>query len=207
MPVETQSKQRSRPVYDSLAEHYDRAMKPLERFLFARLRPRLFQDLPAGGRLLEVGAGTGANFSLYPRDARGAASELSFEMLDRARVKERPRGLSLVCCAAEELPFADATFDAAIVALVFCSVTSPARAFAEMRRVVRRGGAIRLLEHVRPRGAFGHVFDALSLLTVPLCDDHFNRRTAREAHRAGLRIERIERRALGIINLISCRVP
>ena len=206
MPI-IQPEQRPRPVYDSLAEHYDRAMQPLERFLFARLRPRLFENLPERARLLEVGAGTGANFCFYPRDVRGAAGEPSYEMLTKARAKERPRGVALLACAAEKLPFADSSFDAAIASLVFCSLASPPEAFAELRRVVRPGGAVRLLEHVRPRGLLGFVFDAVNLLTVPLCDDHFNRRTAREAERAGLRIEHIERRALGIINLIACRVP
>lgn len=202
------SSSRSRPpVYDSLAAHYDGAMRPLERFLLARLRPRLFQHLPEDARILEVGAGTGANFPFYPQGARGAAGELSLAMIDKARAKVRPRGISIVCHRAEELPFADAAFDAAIASLVFCSVASPPQAFAELCRVVRRGGRVSLLEHVRPRGLLGYTFDALNLLTVPLCDDHFNRRTATEAERAGLRIEGIERRAFGIINLISCRVP
>ena len=205
MPVETQSHQR--PVYDSLAGHYDRAMRPLERFLFARLRPRLFRDLPPDTRLLEIGAGTGANFQFYPATITGAACELSREMIEMARAKHRPRRVSFVQCAAERLPFAEHSFDAAIASLVFCSVTPQREAFAELRRVVRPRGTIRLLEHVRPRGILGYVFDALNLITVPLFDDHFNRRTAREAFRAGLRVEHIERRALGIVNLISCRVP
>jgi phosphatidylethanolamine/phosphatidyl-N-methylethanolamine N-methyltransferase len=205
MPVETQMR---RPVvYDSLAGHYDHAMRPLERFLFARLRPRLFQDLPPGARLLEIGAGTGANFQFYPATNIGAACELSREMIDRARMKQKPDGVSFVQCEAEQLPFADNSFDAAIASLVFCSVASQPEAFAELRRVVRPRGTIRLLEHVRPRGILGYVFDALNLITVPLFDDHFNRRTAREASRAGLQIEHIERRALGIVNLISCHVP
>jgi ubiquinone/menaquinone biosynthesis C-methylase UbiE len=111
----------------------------------------------------------------------------------------------LVQARAERLPFADASFDAAFATLVFCSVTSQPEAFAELRRVVRPGGIVVLVEHVRPPGLLGYVFDALSRLTVALIDDHFNRRTAQEAARAGLRIERVERRALGIVNLIVCR--
>jgi len=195
------------PVYDLLAGHYDRAMQPLERFVFARLRPHLFRDLPPDARLLEIGAGTGANFQFYPATATGAACELSREMIEIGRAKQKPCGISFVQCEAERLPFADHSFDVAIASLVFCSVASQPEAFAELRRVVRPRGTIRLLEHVRPRGILGYVFDALNLITVPLFDDHFNRRTAREAFRAGLRIERIERRALGIVNLISCRVP
>ncbi|HUQ34132.1 MAG TPA: hypothetical protein VM095_18570, partial [Pyrinomonadaceae bacterium] len=60
-------------------------------------------------------------------------------------------------------------------------------------------------EHVRPKGLMGYFFDALSVLTVALFDDHFNRRTAQEASRAGLQLISVEPHMLGIINLIVCR--
>lgn len=193
--------------YDRVAPHYDRAMGPLERHVLAHLRADLFARLPAGARLLELGAGTGANFRFYPEGARGVASEPSREMLRRAAGKpRRPAGVRLVQAAAERLPFADAAFDAALVTLVFCSVASPAAAFAELRRVVRPGGAVALLEHVRPPGLLGYLFDALNLLTVPLLEDHFNRRTAEEARRAGLRVETAENHLRGVIQTIVCRV-
>jgi ubiquinone/menaquinone biosynthesis C-methylase UbiE len=106
---------------------------------------------------------------------------------------------------AERLPFADGAFDAALATLVLCSVEAPARCLAELRRVVRAGGRVVLLEHVRPHGALGHAFDALSLLTVPLLGDHFNRRTAEEARRAGLSVERVDSRLRGVVQLIVCR--
>jgi ubiquinone/menaquinone biosynthesis C-methylase UbiE len=196
---------RPRARYDDVAQHYDRAFGPLERWLLARLRAKLFAALPEDARLLEVGAGTGANFSFYPRGTRAAACELSWEMLKRARVKERGAGVRLVQGCAEELPFVDASFDAAVSTLVLCSVTSPQESFAELRRVVRAGGTIALLEHVRPEGLLGYLFDALNVVTVRLFDDHFNRRTAQEARRAGLQVIKVERHALGIINLIICR--
>jgi ubiquinone/menaquinone biosynthesis C-methylase UbiE len=194
------------PVYDRLAAHYDRFVGPLERRLLARLRRRAFAELPARGLLLEVGAGTGANFPLYPREASVAATDVSAEMLRRARQKPCRASLRLVQARAEELPFAGSAFDAALATLVFCSVESPARAFAELRRVVRPGGRVVLVEHVRPAGPLGPVFDALTLLTVPLLEDHFNRRTAAEAARAGLRLLRAEPHALGIFQLIVCEV-
>jgi phosphatidylethanolamine/phosphatidyl-N-methylethanolamine N-methyltransferase len=193
-------------VYDRLAAHYDQFFAPLDRRFLARLRAQTLSALPTKSRILEVGAGTGLNFPFYPRGAHGVASELSCEMLKRARGKERPDRVHLVQTSAEQLPFPDASFDAAFATLVFCSVVSPQKAFAELRRVVRPGGTIALLEHVRPTGLLGFFFDALSLLTVPLFDDHFNRRTADEARRAGLQLVRVEQRALGIINLIVCRV-
>jgi ubiquinone/menaquinone biosynthesis C-methylase UbiE len=188
-----------------LASHYDKAMRPLERSLLSRLRKETFRALPAGGRLLEVGAGTGLNFPYYPQAACGVATELSRAMLAQAQTKTRPVGVHLMQNSAEQLPFRDASFDAACATLVFCSVISPAEAFAELRRVVKPGGTIALLEHVRPHGLLlGLVFDLLNLFTVALLDDHFNRRTSDEARRAGLHVRRVERRALGIINIIVC---
>ena len=70
----------------------------------------------------------------------------------------------------------------------------------------RRPRGVRNLEHVRPEGMLGWLFDALNLITVPLFDDHFNRRTAQDARGSGLFVERVERRACGIVQLILCRV-
>jgi ubiquinone/menaquinone biosynthesis C-methylase UbiE len=195
------------PVYDRLAAHYDRALRPLERLGLRGLRAALLKELPMDSRLLEIGAGTGANFGFYPTRATGVACDPSREMLLRAAAKEgRPAGVCLMQCRAEQLPFADATFEVAIATLVFCSVESPAAAFAELRRVVRPSGRLLLLEHVRPAGLLGPLFDALSCLTVPLCGDHFNRRTAEEARRAGMRLERIESKLFGVVQLIYCSV-
>jgi ubiquinone/menaquinone biosynthesis C-methylase UbiE len=192
-------------VYDRFAPNYDRLIAPLERRLLARLREKTLSALPEESRILEVGAGTGLNFPFYPHGSHGVASELSCEMIKVARGKKRPESVHLVQNNAEQLPFPDASFDAAFATLVFCSLASPQKAFSELRRVVRPHGTVALLEHVRPKGILGWLFDALSILTVALFDDHFNRRTADEAHRAGFELLRVERRMMGIINIIVCR--
>jgi len=194
------------PSYDRWAAHYDRVMRPLERRLIASLRTAAMRETPAGARLLEVGAGTGANFPFYPKGVTATATELSGEMLRQARMKAPPEGVTLVQSPAERLPFADEAFDAALSTLVLCSVESIGAALAEMRRVVRAGGRVVMIEHVRPPGLLGHVFDAVSLVTVPFLEDHFNRRTAEEAARAGLRVLRVEPHALGIVQFIVCEV-
>jgi SAM-dependent methyltransferase len=201
------------PVYDRFADVYERNMRPLERWGLARLRARALAEVATaladsggGRRLLEVGAGTGGNFPFYPAGARAACVEPSREMLLRAASKpERPAGSLLARAYAERLPFSDGAFDAALATLVFCSVESPAGGLRELRRVVRAGGRVVLLEHVRPRGALGYAFDALSVLTVALMDDHFNRRTSEEARRAGLEVLKVENYLLGVVQLIVCR--
>jgi ubiquinone/menaquinone biosynthesis C-methylase UbiE len=188
--------------YDSLASRYDRVMQPIERWFLTRWRAEALAHLPAEGCLLEVGCGSGSNFRFYPRGAHGVATELSGEMLKVAAGKGQLKDVCLVQNNAERMPFQEATFDAAFATLVFCSIASPREAFAELRRVVKPGGRIVLLEHVRPTGLLGPVFDFLSLLTSSLLDDHFNRRTADEAQLAGLSLQRLEKKARGVFNLI-----
>lgn len=193
-------------TYDQFAPQYDAVMRPLERWFLTRLRQQTFNLLPRNARILEVGAGTGRNFVFYPDGTSGVASEPSREMLKIARDRKRPSAVSLIQSRAEELPFKSASFDAAFATLVFCSVVSPGKSLAELRRVVRSGGTILLLEHVRPGGLLGPIFDLINLVTVPLFEDHFNRRTADEARAAGLQVVGVEKSLLGAINLIACRV-
>ena len=193
-------------TYDQIAPHYDAAIRPLDRWFLARLRASALGYVPSAGRILEIGAGTGLNFVFYPKNASGVASEPSTEMLRIASGKARPVKVSLIQSCGEQLPFADNSFDAAFATLVFCSLAHPEQAFAELRRVVKPGGSVILLEHVRPSGLLGPVFDLLNLITVPLFADHFNRRTAADAETSGLELVRVEPKFLGIINLIACRV-
>ena len=193
-------------TYDDIAPHYDKAMRPIDRWFLASLRTRALSRLPACGRILEIGAGTGGNFNLYPLATLAVATEPSTGMLREAAQKKLPPALSLVQSCAERLPFPENSFDAAFATLVFCSLASPAQAFSELRRVVKTDGMIVLLEHVRPEGLLGPVFDLLNLLTEPLFEDHFNRRTAAAAIAAGLKDVTVEKRFLGIINIIAARV-
>ncbi len=161
--------------------------------------------LPAGVRILEVGAGTGLNFQYYPDCKHAMAGELSFRMLEIAARKETAQ-ISLVQTDAESLPFAANSFDAAFATLVFCSIKEPLRAFEELKRVVTGGGRVVFLEHVRPPGILGYAFDVLNIFTMALIEDHFNRRTAELAAQSGLKILEVKQKAFGIVNLIVCEV-
>lgn len=194
-----------KPVYDSFARIYDRAFAPFEKRFLGRWRNETLSLLPKDASILELGSGTGANFKYYPESLLAVSSELSMEMLRVAATKQRFN--LLVEADAQSLPFPENCFDAAFATLVFCSIPKPELAFAEIRRVVRPGGKVVLLEHVRPPGFLGHVFDAASHVTVAFMDDHFNRRTAEIAASAGLAVTEVRSRAAGIVNLIICENP
>lgn len=191
-------------IYDKLAAAYDRAFAPFEHRFLAGWRKETLSYLPNNARILEIGAGTGANFSFYPPVKHAVASEISRKMLVFAR--EKTNSINLVQADAETLPFAGNSFDAAFATLVFCSIPQPENAFAELIRVVKNRGVIILLEHVRPPGFWGFAFDFLSILTVALLEDHFNRQTAKTAEKSGLKILEIREKAFGIVNLIVCEV-
>lgn len=189
-------------VYDKFAKYYDRAFAPLERLGLSRMRREAIELLPTDSVLLEIGCGAGANFEFYPPCSLAVSSELSIGMLHQARPKRFEN--HLIQADAQSLPFGENEFDAAFATLVFCSIPQPETAFAELRRVLRHGGKLVLLEHVRPDGILGPAFDLLNIATVTLADDHFNRRTAETAEAAGFRIVEVRKKLAGVVNLIVC---
>ncbi len=192
-------------TYDPIAERYDRLMLPLERRFLGRWRREALSFLPQNVRILEIGAGTGANFPFYPPSICAVASEVSAGMIGKAR--PLANRINLVQANAESLPFASQSFDAAFATLVFCSLANPRSGFSELRRVVRPNGKIVLLEHVRPNGLLGYAFDAFNVVSMALIEDCFNRRTAELAEQSGLRILELRKKALGAFNLIVCENP
>lgn len=191
-------------IYDKFAANYDKILAPFERRFLARWRRETLSQLPENGRILEIGAGTGANFQFYPPYKQAVAGEISVEMLKLA--KEKTDFIELVQIDAQILAFAENSFDAAFATLVFCSIPNPENAFTELRRVVKPNGRIVLLEHVRPNNLLGYVFDFLNLFTAPLIEDHFNRQTAKLAAESGLKVLEVREKAFGIVNLIVCEV-
>lgn len=103
------------------------------------------------GRVVELGAGNGSNFGHYPVEVSEViAVEPEPYLRERAvqMASKAPVTVKLVDAVADALPFEDGSFDAAVAALVLCSVPDQARALAELHRVVRPGGELRFYEHV-----------------------------------------------------------
>ena len=107
----------------------------------------------AKGRVLEIGSGTGMNFEHYPAGSTVVALEPEPTMLRLARPRAAgaEADISFVRASAEQLPFADGSFDAVVATLVLCSIPRPDAALREANRVLRPGGELRFFEHVRAR--------------------------------------------------------
>jgi ubiquinone/menaquinone biosynthesis C-methylase UbiE len=139
----------------------------------------------ASGVVVEVGAGTGLNFAFYDpaRVKRVLATEPDSAMLAyaRERAEHAPVPITLTQAAVSALPWADATFDSAVVTLVFCSVSDPILGLQEVKRVLKPGGTLFLFEHVRSKAALvAGVQDALVPVTTRLFGNcHWNRDTRR----------------------------
>jgi ubiquinone/menaquinone biosynthesis C-methylase UbiE len=140
---------RQRAVWDRLAPRYDRAMRRTEPLLFGRDgRPWICGQ--ARGDVLEVAIGTGLNLPHYPPGTRLTGVDLSPVMLAAAAKRAADLGMTvdLSEAAAEHLPFDDASFDTVVCTLSLCSVVDDRAAIGEMRRVLRPGGQLLLLDHV-----------------------------------------------------------
>lgn len=159
------------------------------------------QRLLAGtsGRVIEVGAGTGANFAHYPRavtEVLAVEPEAYLRERAAAAAERAPVPVTVVDGVADRLPAVDGSFDAAVASLVLCSVPDAAAALAELRRVLRPGGRLHFWEHVRAEGRAGAGAQRLLDRTVwPAFSGgcHTGRDTAAAIAVAGFAVERLER--------------
>ena len=129
---------------------YDRHMAKVERAGLRALREELVAK--ASGQVLEIGAGTGANLPFYgPAVESLTVTEPEPAMLRRLQRSVRAQApfARVLRAPAEDLPFEDSTFDVAVSTLVLCGVDDQPRALRELRRVLRPGGRLLFLEHVR----------------------------------------------------------
>ena len=148
------------PIYDFL---FDRIFHP------GRVAALKLLDIRPDERILEVGIGTGLNLPLYPPHCRLTGIDLSDKMLEKAQAKIEELGLdnvTLKVMDASALDFADNEFDRALATYVISAVPDPLGVLREMRRVVKPGGVIVILNHFRSQS---RVVGALEDLVSPLC--------------------------------------
>jgi ubiquinone/menaquinone biosynthesis C-methylase UbiE len=146
----------------------------------------------ATGTVLEVGVGTGLNFGLYRDVTALEGIDPDPHMLARARAKaaDLPFPVRLHQTGAEQLPFADGHFDAAVITFTLCTIPDPAAALREVRRVLRDGGRLHLVEHTRSiQPVVAGVQDVLTPLWKKIGGGcHLNRRAIELVRAAGFRV-------------------
>jgi ubiquinone/menaquinone biosynthesis C-methylase UbiE len=173
------------------ARFYDRMMASTEEAGLAEVRSRLLAG--AAGDVLEVGAGTGVNLRHYG-DGVGSLTmtepdESMLRQLERAAARA-DRDATVLRAPAEDLPFDDDTFDTVVSTLVLCGVSDQPRAAREITRVLRPGGRVLFVEHVRssdPRRARQQ--DRLNWLNRAVAGCDCNRPTLQTLRDAGLTID------------------
>jgi ubiquinone/menaquinone biosynthesis C-methylase UbiE len=145
--------------------------------------------------VLDVGAGTGANLPYFRRADRVIATEPDRRMRHQlaARIPAAPCPVELLDAPAESLPHADCSLDAVVFTCVLCSVSDLDRALAEARRVLKPGGTLAALEHVRGTGDLARWQDRITPLWARLIAGcHPNRDTESAIQNAGFTIHEAE---------------
>ena len=159
MSVGVHSQEKEYPLF---ARVYDPVMALPERLLLGNHRAHLAEGL--SGMALDLGSGTGAMFPHFPAELTVHAVEPDPHMRQRAadRAADVETDIELVEAGGEQLPYPNNSFDTAVAAFVLCTVQDLSASLDELARVIRPGGELRFLEHVRARGAAGRLHDALA---------------------------------------------
>lgn len=183
-------------LYDGLCAVMERTgLAPFRRWIAAGAR----------GRTLDVGCGTGRGLRFYGPRTSVVGIDPARDSL--ARAARRVPGSRLVQANAEALPFRDRVFDTVVSSFVFCSVPDPARGLAEVKRVLRPDGQLRMLEHVRSRRRWKAAFqDRVQPLWTRLSGGcRPNRETERFVEASGFVIDRADRLEQADLRRFSAR--
>lgn len=175
---------------------YDRINGGMEKKVFGERRHRLLEA--AQGSVLDVGAGTGANLPYYRMEeiSRLVLLDVGPGMLYRARRKAAEVGIEVEFqeASAEQLPFDDDSFDTVVFTLSLCTIPDPVRALHEARRVLKPGGTLLVLEHVKANDpSLAKWQDRVNPVWKVISSGcHLNRDTRRNVEVAGFVFESVE---------------
>jgi ubiquinone/menaquinone biosynthesis C-methylase UbiE len=206
--IDQRATARTRARYDRNAPFYDLMTRGSERRL-AEPRGQLWKTV-RGPRVLEVGVGTGINLPFYPTHMQITAIDLSPRMLKRARTRANQLGVDVDLreADAQALPFPDASFDTVVATCVFCSVPDPALGLTELRRVLKPGGQLLLLEHVLShRPVIRQCMRLLNPMVVRMMGANIDRETIDTVSKAGFENLLVQDLWLDIFKRIDALTP
>jgi SAM-dependent methyltransferase len=165
----------------------------------------------AEGETLEIGIGRGRSLPFYRPDVRLTGIELSSVALEVAQRRARELGVRAVLQqgdAGATLPYPNDHFDTVVFSFVLCTIPDDRRAVAEAVRVLRPGGRLLLLEHVRsPNRALRAIERLLEPLTLRRMGDHLLREPCDRVLAEGMKIELLERSWFGVLERLVARKP
>jgi ubiquinone/menaquinone biosynthesis C-methylase UbiE len=193
------------------APRYDKQIGFFERRLFGRSH-RPWACSRASGKTLEVAVGTALNLRYYPEDIQLTGLDLSPEMLAiaRRRAAEAGRDIELREGDAHALPFAEDSFDTVVCTYSLCNIPDPQVAVNEMKRVLKPGGKLILVDHIRAAVKPVLWFQkGLEFFTARLEGEHATRRPLEQVKAAGFEIVDRERLApAGVVErLVAVKRP
>lgn len=196
-----------RKRYDRIAPYFEVLEAIVEGLFFKRWRKKLWDQVD-GFHILEVGVGTGKNFPYYPGYARITAVDFSPGMLKQAAsLKERRNtSVDLQLMDAQNLYFADNSFDTVVATFVFCSVPMPIKALKELHRVCKPGGQVILLEHViSSKPPMAWLMKRLNPLVLRLFGANIDRNTVKNVKSCPFVSVHVDEQSGDMLKLITAR--
>lgn len=199
-----------RKAWAKLAPKYDEKIGFFERKMLGE-EHRGWACSQATGETLEVAIGTGLNLPHYPPEVALTGIDLSPEMLALARDRavELDRSVVLQEADAEALPFPDASFDTVVCTYSLCNVPDDSKAIREMQRVLKPGGRLILVDHIR--SAVKPVFwiqKVWEFFSIRIDGDHQTRRPSLLLKAAGFEVLKRDRMHWGVLErLVAVKPP
>ncbi|HEY8507757.1 MAG TPA: class I SAM-dependent methyltransferase [Steroidobacteraceae bacterium] len=206
--IATNETERVRDLYDREAVRYDSIVRIPERLFF--IDGRVWATAQAAGNVLEIAIGTARNLPHYRSEVRLTGVDISPAMLAIAQERAQALGreIDLRVGDAQDLEFPTERFDSVVGTLALCTIPDDRRALAEAWRVLRPGGRLVLLEHVRsPQTVVRLLQKVLEPLAIRYAGDHLLRDPLDHLANLGFSIEYCARSRAGIVERVVARKP
>ncbi len=201
---------RRRRAWNKQAEGYDKQITWFERRVLGEDN-RAWACTRAHGDVLEVAIGTGLNLPFYGTGAKVSGIDLSPAMLDiaRNRAAELGRDVELREGDAHELPFGDGSFDSVVCTYSLCNIPDVGRAVGEMERVLKPGGSLILVDHIRSESRLVLAIQKLiEFVSNRIDGDFMTRRPLEQVTENGFEIRECDRFRLGgMVERVSALKP